>query len=85
MWASRWLAFQRRAAKDFPDLDLNLPVPKDSEAKKPFSESEVDPKVLSDAPCFDDCPGNPDAPTEGSSPSWPAGASFSVHSPTPDI
>ena len=27
LWASGWLAFQRRAAKAFPSLDFNFPVP----------------------------------------------------------
>ena len=82
MWGSGWLVFQRRATKAFLDLDLNLPVPRDEEAKKPFSKGEADPKVLSDAPCSTDCPGEPEAPTEGS---YPVGASSSVHSPTLDV
>ena len=34
LWASRWLAFQRRAAKDFPGLDFNFQVPDEEEAEE---------------------------------------------------
>ena len=85
MWAFGWLAFQRRAAKAFPGLDLNFQVPSDEEAEESFSEDEADPKVFSDAPHSADCPGEPEAPVEASSPSWPVGASPFVHSPVPDV
>ena len=85
LWAFGWLAFQCRAVKAFPDLDLNLPVPSNEEAKEPFSEDEEDPKVFSDAPYSADCPGELKAPTKGSSPSWPVGPLPSVHGPAPDV
>ena len=69
----------------FHNLDLNLSVTSDEEAEEPFSEDEADPKVFLDAPCSTDCPGEPEAPVEGSSPSGPVGASPSVHSPAPDV
>ena len=84
LWAFGWLAFQRRAAKAFLGLDLNFQVPSDEEAEESFSEDEGDPKVFSDAPRSADCPGEPEAPAEASSPSWPVGASSFVHSPVPD-
>ena len=69
LWAYGWLTFQRRAAKAFPGLDLNLQVPSDEEAEDPFSEGEANPKVFSDAPRSIDYLGEPEAPVEASSPS----------------
>ena len=77
LWASGWLTFQRRAAKAFPGLDLNIKVPSDEEAEESFSEGEADPKVFSNAPGSADCPREPEAHAEASSPS--------VHGPTPDV
>ena len=36
-WASGWLAFQRRAADVYPNLDFNLDLPSDEEAEESFS------------------------------------------------
>ena len=36
-WASMWLAFQRRAADVYPNLDFNLNLPSDEEAEESFS------------------------------------------------
>ena len=36
-WASRWLAFQRRAADVYPGLDFNFDLPSDEEAEESFS------------------------------------------------
>ena len=37
LWASRWLAFRRRAAKAFSGLDFNLQVPDEEEAEESIS------------------------------------------------
>ena len=44
LWASGWLAFQRRAVKAFPSLDFNFPVPDpdEEEAEEFVSEDEAD-------------------------------------------
>ena len=36
-WASRWLAFQRRAVDAYPNLDFNLDLPSDEEVEESFS------------------------------------------------
>ena len=36
-WASGWLAFQRKAASAYPDLDFNFDIPSDEEAEGSFS------------------------------------------------
>ena len=36
-WASRWLAFQRKAANAYPSLDLKFDIPSDKEAEESFS------------------------------------------------
>ena len=53
-WASRWLAFQRKAANDYPGLDFNFNIPSDEEAEESLST---------------DYYGEPDAPVEAHSPS----------------
>ena len=53
-WASRWLAFQRKAASAYPDLDLNFNIPSDEEAEESFSA---------------DCSGELNTPAEARSPS----------------
>ena len=58
-WASWWLAFQRRAVKAFPSLDLNFQVPNEEEVEKSSSESETDLETFWDAPLFADYPGDP--------------------------
>ena len=40
-WASRWLAFQRRASRAFPDLEFNIQL-SDEEVEGSASEVEVD-------------------------------------------
>ena len=53
-WASRWLAFQQKAANAYPGLDFNFDLSSDKEAEESFS---ADPS------------GEPDTPTEAHSPS----------------
>ena len=36
-WASRWLAFQQRAANVYPGLDFNFDLPSDEEAEESLS------------------------------------------------
>ena len=36
LWASRWLAFQQRAADVYPSLDFNFDLPSDEEAEESF-------------------------------------------------
>ena len=36
-WASRWLAFQRKAVLAYPDLDFNFDLPSDEEAEESTS------------------------------------------------
>ena len=36
-WVAGWLAFQRRAAKAYPGLELNFDIPNDVEAEDSFS------------------------------------------------
>ena len=55
-WASRWLAFQRKAANAHLGLDLNFDIPSDEEAEESFSA---------------DCSGKPNTPVEARSPSSP--------------
>ena len=79
LWASGWLAFRRKAAKDFLGLDFNLQVLDEEEAEESVSEDEADPKVFPDAPSSVPFPGEVEAPTEvGSSPS-PAEAFFLIY------
>ena len=75
LWASRWLAFQRRAAKAFPGLDLNFQVPNEEEAEESIYEDEADPGVFFDTPSFVPLPGEVEVPAESGSPLSPAGAS----------
>ena len=83
--ASRWLAFQRRAAKAFPSLDLNFQVPSEEEVEESSSESEADPGSFSDAPHSADCPGDPKVPTEANSLFLYMGAPSSVQSLASDV
>ena len=62
-WASRWLAFQRKAANAYPGLDLNYDIPSDEEAKESFSV---------------DCSREPDTPADAPSPSLPHAPSSDV-------
>ena len=52
LWASGWLAFQRRAAKAFLDLDFNFKVLDEEEAEESISKDEADPGVFSDTPSY---------------------------------
>ena len=70
LWASRWLAFRRRAAKAFPGLDFNLQVPDEEEVEESIFEDEAYPEVFPVAPSSVPFPGEAEAPAEaGSSPS----------------
>ena len=84
-WASGWLAFQRRAVKAFPSLDLNFQVPSEEEVEESSSESEADPGSFSDTPRSADCPGDPEVPTEANSPFLYMGAPSSVQSLASDV
>ena len=77
LWASRWLAFRRQAAKAFPGLDFNFQVPDsdEEEAEKSISEDEAGPGVFSDTPSSVPFPGEAEVPTKVGSPFSPAGAS----------
>ena len=59
-WASRWLAFKRKAANAYSGLDLDFDVPSDEEAEVSFSA---------------DCSGEPNTPGETCSPSSPSSPS----------
>ena len=56
-WASRWLAFQKKAASAYPDLDFNFDIPSDEEAEGSFSPDYF---------------GEPNTPAEARSPSSPS-------------
>ena len=56
-WASRCLAFQRKASIAYPGLDFNLDIPSDEEAEESLSI---------------DYSGEPDTPAEAHSPSSPS-------------
>ena len=62
-WASRWLAFQRKAANAYLGLDLNFDIPSDEEAEESFSA---------------DCSGEPNTSVEKRSPSSPYAPSSDV-------
>ena len=75
LWASGWLAFRRRVAKNFWGLDFNLQFHDEEEVEESIFEDEADPEVFSDTPSSVPLPGEAEIPTEaGSSPS-PTGAS----------
>ena len=59
-WASRWLAFQRKAAKVFPGLDFNFQVLTEGEAEESNSDDEADPVVFLDAPSSVPFPSEPE-------------------------
>ena len=62
LWASGWLAFQRRAAKAFPGLDFNFQVPDEEEAEESVSKDEAYPEVFSDTPSSVPLPGEAEVP-----------------------
>ena len=74
-WASRWLAFQRRASRAFPDLEFNIQV-SDEEVEGSASEAEVDAgaEVFSGAPDLASLPGDPRVPSRARTSASPAGA-----------
>ena len=67
LWASRWKAFRRRVAKDFPRMDFNLQVPDEEEAEESVFEDEADPEVFSEALSSILFPGEAETPAEASS------------------
>ena len=62
-WASRWFAFQRKAANAYPGLDLNFDIPSDEEVEESLSV---------------DYSGEPDTPAKAHSPSSPSAPSSDV-------
>ena len=74
-WDSRWLAFQRRASRAFPDLEFNIQL-SDEEVEESASEAEVDAsaEVFSGAPDRAPLPGDSRVPLGASSSASPAGA-----------
>ena len=56
-WASRWLAFQNKAANVYPGLDFNFDIPSDEKAEESLSADYF---------------GGPDTPVEVQSPSSPS-------------
>ena len=82
LWASGWLAFQRRAVKAFQGLDFDFLVPNsdEEEAEESVSEDEADPGVSSDTSSSAPLPGEVEVPAGAGSPLPPAGASpFNLH------
>ena len=71
-WASRWLAFQRRASRAFPDLKFNIQL-SDEEVEGFASEAEVDAgaEVFSGAPDRASLPGDSRVPLGASSSASP--------------
>ena len=58
-WASRWLAFQRKAATAYPGLDLNFDIPSDEEAEESlFADFSREPDTHAEA----HSPSSPSAP-----------------------
>ena len=82
LWASGWLAFQRRAVKAFLGLDFNFPIPDpdEDEVEESVSEDEADPGMSSDTPSFVPISGEVEVPDGAGSPLSPVRASpFSLH------
>ena len=77
LWASRWLAFRRKASKFFPGLDFNFQDPIEGKAEESDSDDEADPVVFLDAPSSIPLPSEPEieAPAEADSPTSVAGTS----------
>ena len=77
LWASGWLAFQRKAVKAFPGLDFKFPVPSPNEeaVEESVSEDEVDLEVSSDTLSCIPLPGEVEVPVGVGSPLSLAGAS----------
>ena len=50
-WASRWLAFQKKAIQAYPDLDYNFDLPSDEEAEESFDTNDSqEPGTPAEAP-----------------------------------
>ena len=62
-WASRWLAFQKKAFDAYPGLDLNFDIPSDEEAEESVSADHFR---------------EPDTPAEAHYPSSPSTPSSDV-------
>ena len=77
LWASRWLAFRRKATKVFPGLDFNFQVSTEGEVEESDFDDEADPMVLSNTPSSVPLPSEPEIehPVEASSPTSVAGTS----------
>ena len=75
LWASGWLAFQRRVAKAFSSLDFNFQVPDEEEAEESVYEDKVDLGVFSDTPNSVPLLGEAKVSTEAGSPPSLVGAS----------
>ena len=75
-WASKWLAFQHRASRAFPDLEFNIHI-SDEEVEGSVSEAEVDAgaEVFSGASDRAPLPGDSRVPPGASSSASPTGAS----------
>ena len=74
-WASRWLAFQRRASQAFPDLEFNIQL-SDEEVGESASEAEAEAsvEVLLGAPDRAPLPDDLWVPPEASSSTSPVRA-----------
>ena len=82
LWASEWLAFQRRGAKAFLGLDFNIPVPdpNEEEAEESVSKDDADPRVSSDTPSSVPLPSEVEVHAGASSPlSFPEASPFDLH------
>ena len=74
-WASRWLAFQRRASRAFPDLEFNIQLSYEEVEESAFdAEDDASVEVLSGAPGRTPLPADLRVPPEASSSALPAGA-----------
>ena len=50
-WASRWLAFQQKAARTYSGLDFDFDLPSDGEAEESFGTNESpEPSTRAEAP-----------------------------------
>ena len=76
LWASGWLAFQRKAIKAFSGLDFDflVPDPDEEEVEESLSKDEADPGVFFDTPSTVPLPGEVEVPAGVGSPLPPAGA-----------
>ena len=77
--------FSARAAKAFPNLDLNFQFPSEEEAEESSFESEANPRTFLNAPHSPDYPGDLEVPVEASSPSLHVGAPSFFQSHASDV